>query len=259
MKKILIAATIIALIFAAGSVQAKEWKVVRIGVEGAYPPFSYTTADGKLEGFDIDIAVALCKAMGVEIKLVPQDWDGIIPALMAKKYDAIIASMSITEERKKKVAFTDKYYQTPAKFISKKGVVKEFSPEVLKGKTVGVQRATIHDNYITDNYGKDVEIKRYTTQDEAYLDIAAGRVDFLLADSVALSDGFLKKPEGKDFEFVGPDLSDPRWFGEGSGIACRKQDKDLVEMFNKAIKQIRADGTYKAIQDKYFDFDVYGN
>jgi arginine/ornithine transport system substrate-binding protein len=259
MKKILIAAAVIALICAAGSIQAKEWKVVRIGVEGAYPPFSYTTADGKLEGFDIDIAEALCKAMGVEIKLVPQDWDGIIPALMAKKYDAIIASMSITEERKKKVAFTNKYYQTPAKFICKKGMVKEFSPEVLKGKTVGVQRATIHDNYITDNYGKDVDIKRYTTQDEAYLDIAAGRVDFLLADSVALSDGFLKKPEGKDFEFVGPDLTDPRWFGQGSGIACRKQDKDLVEMFNKAIEQIRADGTYKAIQDKYFDFNVYGD
>ena len=259
MKKFLIAAAVIALTCAAGSIQAKEWKVVRIGVEGAYPPFSYTTADGKLEGFDIDIAKALCKAMGVEIKLVPQDWDGIIPALLAKKYDAIIASMSITEERKKKVAFTNKYYQTPAKFICKKGMVKEFSPEVLKGKTVGVQRATIHDNYITDNYGKDVEIKRYSTQDEAYLDIAAGRVDFLLADSVALSDGFLKKPEGKDFEFVGPDLTDPKWFGQGSGIACRKRDKDLVEMFNKAIKQIRADGTYKAIQDKYFDFNVYGD
>ena len=259
MKKFLIAAAFIALTCAAGSIQAKEWKVVRIGVEGAYPPFSYTTADGKLEGFDIDIAKALCKAMGVEIKLVPQDWDGIIPALLAKKYDAIIASMSITEERKKKVAFTNKYYQTPAKFICKKGMVKEFSPEVLKGKTVGVQRATIHDNYITDNYGKDVEVKRYSTQDEAYLDIAAGRVDFLLADSVALSDGFLKKPEGKDFEFVGPDLTDPKWFGQGSGIACRKRDKDLVEMFNKAIKQIRADGTYKAIQDKYFDFNVYGD
>lgn len=258
MKKILIAVAAIALICAAGFVQAKDWKEVRIGVEGAYPPFSYTTADGKLEGFDIDIAKALCKAMGVEYKLVAQDWDGIIPALMARKYDAIIASMSITEDRKKKVAFTNKYYQTPAKFICKKGMVKEFSPEVLKGKTVGVQRATIHDNYITDNYGKDVKIKRYATQDEAYLDLAAGRVDFLLADSVALSDGFLKKPEGIDYEFVGPDLTDPRWFGQGAGIAIRKRDKDLVQMFNKAIEQIRADGTYKAIQDKYFDFNVYG-
>jgi arginine/ornithine transport system substrate-binding protein len=258
MKKILIAVAVIGLIFAAGTIQAKDWKVVRIGVEGAYPPFSSTTADGKLEGFDIDIAVALCKAMGVEYKLVAQDWDGIIPALMAKKYDAIIASMSITEERKKKVAFSKKYYNTPAKFVCKKGTIKEFTKATLKGKTVGVQRATTHDSYLTDNYGKDVKIKRYATQDDAYLDMAAGRVDFLLADSVALSDGFLKKPEGQDFEFVGPDMTDVRWLGEGVGVACRKKDKDLVEMFNKAIDQIRADGTYKKIQDKYFNFNVYG-
>jgi arginine/ornithine transport system substrate-binding protein len=255
----IIVIAVMALVCAAGIVQAKDWKMVRIGVEGAYPPFSYTTADGKLEGFDIDIAIALCKAMGVEYKLVPQDWDGIIPALLARKYDAIIASMSITEERKKKVAFTNKYYNTPAKFVCKKGAVKEFTKETLKGKTVGVQRATTHDSYLTDNYGKDVKIKRYATQDDAYLDMAAGRLDFLLADSVALSDGFLKKPEGKDFEFVGPDMTDVRWFGEGEGIACRKKDKDLVEMFNKAIDQIRADGTYKKIQDKYFDFNVYGD
>jgi arginine/ornithine transport system substrate-binding protein len=258
MKKLLIVVAVIALVFAAGTVQAKDWKTVRIGVEGAYPPFSYTTADGKLEGFDIDIAIALCNAMGVEYKLVPQDWDGIIPALLARKYDAIIASMSITEERKKKVAFTNKYYNTPAKFVSKKGSVKEFTKATLKGKTVGVQRATTHDSYLTDNYGEDVKIKRYATQDDAYLDMAAGRIDFLLADSVALSDGFLKKPEGKDFEFVGPDMTDVRWFGEGVGVACRKKDKDLVEMFNKAIDQIRADGTYQKIQDKYFDFNVYG-
>ena len=258
MKKLLIVIAVIALVCAAGTVQAKEWKTVRIGVEGAYPPFSYTTADGKLEGFDIDIAIALCNAMGVEYKLVPQDWDGIIPALLARKYDAIIASMSITEERKKKVAFTNKYYNTPAKFVCKKGTVKEFTKATLKGKTVGVQRATTHDSYLTDNYGKDVKIKRYASQDDAYLDMAAGRLDFLLADSVALSDGFLKKPEGKDFEFVGPDMTDVRWFGEGVGVACRKKDKDLVEMFNKAIDQIRADGTYKKIQDKYFDFNVYG-
>ena len=258
MKKFLITVAVIALVCAAGAVQAKDWKTVRIGVEGAYPPFSYTTADGKLEGFDIDIARALVKAMGAEIKLVAQDWDGIIPALMARKYDGIIASMSITEERKKKVAFSNKYYNTPAKFVCKKGTVKEFTKATLKGKTVGVQRATTHDSYLTDNYGKDVKIKRYATQDDAYLDMVAGRIDFLLADSVALSDGFLKKPEGKDFEFVGPDMTDVRWFGEGVGVACRKKDKDLVEMFNKAIDQIRADGTYQKIQDKYFNFNVYG-
>jgi len=258
MKKLLICLAVAALVLAAGSVQAKDWKKVRIGVEGAYPPFSYVTPDGQLAGFDIDIAKALVAAMGSEVELVAQDWDGIIPALLANKYDAIIASMSITEERKKKVAFTHKYYQTPAKFICKKGAMTDFSKANIKGKKVGVQRATIHDNYLTDNYGKDVEVVRYGTQDEAYLDLVAGRVDLLLADSVALSDGFLKKPEGQGYQFIGPDLSDPKWFGEGAGIAIRKEDKDLAEMFNKAIAKIRADGTYKKIQDKYFDFDVYG-
>ncbi len=258
MKKHLFYITLITLVLAAGTVWAKDWKKVRIGVEGAYPPFSYTEPNGDLAGFDIDIAKALGAAMGAEVTLIAQDWDGIIPALLAKKYDAIIASMSITEERKKKVAFSNKYYQTPAKFIVKKGAMAEFSKEAIKGKKIGVQRATIHDRYLTDNYGKDVEIKRYGTQDEAYLDLTAGRVDMLLADSVALSDGFLKKPEGSDYQFIGPDLNDPKWFGDGAGIAIRKDDADLAEKFNMAIEKIRSDGTYKEIQDKYFDFNVYG-
>jgi len=262
MKKVWVILIALSFILAAGTVQAKDWKVVRIGVEGAYPPFSYVTPDGKLEGFDIDIARALVEAMGAEIKLVPQDWDGIIPALLARKYDAIIASMSITEERKKKVAFTNKYYNTPAKFVCKKGAMKDFTrAEVAMataGKKIGVQRATIHDRFITDNGGEGVAIKRYGTQDDAYLDLVAGRVDMLLADSVAIDDGFLKKPEGKDFQFIGPDLSEKKYFGEGAGIAIRKQDTDLVEMFNQAIVKIREDGTYKKIQDKYFNFNVYG-
>jgi arginine/ornithine transport system substrate-binding protein len=259
MKRFALLIILTATMLAAVSASAKEWDKVRIGVEGAYPPFSYVTPQGELAGFDIDIAKALGAAMGAEVTLVAQDWDGIIPALLAKKYDAIIASMSVTEERKQKVAFSNKYYQTPAKFIIKKGAMAEFTPEAMKGKRVGVQRATIHDRYLTDNYGNDVEIKRYGTQDEAYLDLTAGRVDMLLADSVALSDGFLKKPEGADYQFIGPDLTDERWFGNGAGIAIRKEDTDLVELFNKAIEQIRSDGTYQAIQDKYFDFNVYGN
>lgn len=259
MKKLLVLILLFVFFAAAGSAMAEDWKKVRIGVEGAYPPFSYVEPSGELAGFDIDIAKALGKAMGAEITLVAQDWDGIIPALLAKKYDAIIASMSITEERKKKVAFSNKYYNTPAKFVCKKGTIDSFSREAIKGKSVGVQRATIHDKYLTDNYGKDVKVKRYGTQDEAYLDIVAGRIDMLLADSIALSDGFLKKEEGKDYQFIGPDLSDPKWFGNGAGIAIRKEDKDLAALFNKAIDTIRADGTYKAIQDKYFDFNVYGD
>jgi arginine/ornithine transport system substrate-binding protein len=258
MKRLVLLFALCLFVASSVSAMAKDWKKVRIGVEGAYPPFSYVKPNGDLAGFDIDIAKALGEAMGAEVKLIPQDWDGIIPALLAKKYDAIIASMSVTEERKKKVAFSNKYYNTPAKFVCKKGSISAFSREAIAGKKVGVQRATIHDKYLTDVYGKDVEVKRYGSQDEAYLDLIAGRVDMLLADSIALSDGFLKKEDGKDYTFIGPDLSDPKWFGDGAGIAIRKGDKDLVEKFNKAIDTIRANGTYKSIQDKYFDFNVYG-
>lgn len=239
------------------AVLANDWSKVRIGVEGAYPPFSEMTPDGQLIGFDIDIADALCEAIQAECTLVPQDWDGIIPALLEGKYDAIIASMSITEERKKSVDFTNRYYQTPAKFVRAKGA--DIDENSLAGKRIGVQRATTHDSYLSDNYGDDVEIVRYAAQDEANLDMIAGRIDALLADSVALSDGFLATDDGAGFEFFGPDLSDPKWFGEGAGIALRQDDDDLREKFNAAIEQIRSDGTYKAIQDKYFDFDVYGN
>ncbi len=252
----LAAAAVLAL--AVASANAAEWKNVRIGVEGAYPPFSWVEPDGTLKGFDIDIAWALCEKMGAKCELVAQDWDGIIPALLAKKYDAIIASMSITEERMKKVAFTDKYYSRPAKFVRKKGSGIEINKESLKGKSVGVQSATIHENFIRDVYGDIVEIKAYGTQDEAYLDFVAGRVDLLLADSVAMDEGFLKTDSGKNAEFVGPDFTDPKWFGIGAGISLRKEDTDLLAKLNKAIADILADGTYKKINDKYFEFNVYG-
>ncbi len=237
---------------------AKDWKKIRVGVEGAYPPFSWIESDGTLKGFDIDIAKALCAEIGAECTLVPQDWDGIIPALLARKYDCIIASMSITEERKKKVSFSKKYYNTPAKFARRKGSGIEITQAGMNGKAVGVQRATIHDNFITAEFGDAVTIKRYGTQDEAYLDAVAGRVDLLLADSIAMDEGFLKTDKGKDWEFVGPDYSDPKYFGDGAGIAVRKGDTDLQALFNKAIDAIRANGTYQRINAKYFDFDIYG-
>ena len=141
----LLAATVLA--FLAGPASADK---VKVGIEAAYPPFSAVSADGTFVGFDIDIANALCEEMGAECTLVQQDWDGIIPALLARKYDAIIASMSITEERKKKVSFTAKYYNTPAKFAQKKGAGITIDANGLSGKTVGVQRATTHDNFITE-------------------------------------------------------------------------------------------------------------
>ena len=259
MKKVLSAIIVLSLILSAGVVFAKDWKKIRVGVEGAYPPFSFVKPDGGLDGFDIEMARAIIDAAGAEIVMVTQDWDGMIPALLAKKYDCILASMSITEERKKKVDFTNKYYQAPAKFVAKKGAFTDLSKESLKGKKIGVQRSSTHDKYLTDNYGSDVTIKRYGSQDEVYLDMTAGRIDLFVSNAVATSEGFLKKPEGKEYEFVGPDLTDPRWYGEGVGIACRKGDTALVEKLNAAIDTIRENGTYKKIQDRYFDFNIYGN
>ncbi len=240
----------------AAQAQAPDWKKVRIGVEGAYPAFSEVGPDGKLKGFDIDIALALCAQIKAECTLVQQEWDGMIPALQSRKFDAIIASMAITEERRKVVNFTDKYMNTPARLVAKADLRFEPTPAGLKGKRIGVQRSTIHDRFVTETF-KDSEIVRYAKQDEAYLDLAAGRVDVLMADSVAVDGGFLKKPQGKGFAFFGPSFNDPKYFGYGAGIAVRKADTDLQARFNAAIPAIRANGTYKKIQDKYFDFDVY--
>ncbi len=232
-------------------------QTVRIGTEGAYPPFNSIDSDGNLVGFDIDIADALCAAAKLDCEFVVQDWDGMIPGLLAKKYDAIIASMSITEERKKKVDFTGKYYNTPAKFVAPEGKNLTVTADGLKGMSVGVQRATTHENFLRDNF-PGLDIRVYATQDEANADLVSGRVDLGHADSVALMEGFINTDAGKGFEFVGPDFNVPQWHGTGAGIAVRKGDDELRMALDKAIDQIRADGTYKTINAKYFDFDVFG-
>lgn len=251
-------ASLLALAAASFSAQAQApaWQKVRIGVEGAYPPFSEVGTDGKLKGFDIDMAYALCAEMKAECTLVQQEWDGMIPSLQARKFDAIIASMAITPERQKQVNFTNKYYNTPPVFIGK-GAPRDISPAAMKGKKIGVQRTTSHDRYATTYY-KDSEIVRYAKQDEVFLDLVAGRIDAVLCDGVAGSFGFLKKPEGKGFTTIGQPVDDPAIFGTGSGIAVRKADAELQQKFNAAIAALRANGQYKKIQDKYFDFDVYG-
>jgi len=250
LKKLTMAAAGLAMAFAAGSAFADGHMKLRIGVEGAYPPFSEKTADGQLVGFDIDIAMALCEKMHAECTLVEQDWDGIIPALLAKKYDAIIASMSITEERKKRVDFSNKYYNTPSRFVAKEGVDWKDTNDGLNGKTVGVQRGTIQHDYLLKVY-PDADIKAYGTAEEAYLDIEAGRLDAILVDSLAVDGGFLKTDAGKGFAFFGRDHSDPKYFGDGAGVAVRKGEDKLRDAFSKAIKEIRADGTYEKINMKY--------
>ena len=231
---------------------------LRLGLDSApYPPFYEANSSGKFEGWEIEIGDALCEAMNEECKWVGVAWDGIIPALLAKKIDAIVGSMSITEERKKTIAFSDKYYNTPAALIAAKDSDIGDAVESLEGKVVGVQVSTTHQNYVEAKYeGVADQIKTYQDFNEHNQDLISGRVDAVVGDSLAFQE-FLESSEGSNFE-VKANLSDPEIFGEGVGAGIRKEDTELVERFNAAIQQIREDGTYDEISEKYFDFDIYG-
>ncbi|MBK1667494.1 nickel transporter [Rhodovibrio sodomensis] len=231
---------------------------ITVGTEGAYPPFNYIDENGNLQGFDIDIANALCEEIGADCSFKTQDWAGIIPGLLAKKYDAIIASMSITEERAQKVDFTNKYYQSPARFVGPDSMDVEISKQGLEGMTVGVQRATVSENFLRGEFGDVVEISTYDTQEEATLDLTSGRVDLVVADAIKLSEGFLDSEAGEAYEFKGPAFAQEKYFGKGIGIAVRPGADNLKQCFNTAIDNIRADGTYDKISQKHFGMNIYG-
>ena len=230
---------------------------LRVGVEGAYPPFSWKEADGSLKGFDIELAEAVCAHLGKECVLVEQDWDGMIPALLAKKFDTIIASMSITAERKKKVDFTVKYYNTPAMVVAKEDPGFEATGAGLAGKRVGVQRATTHQCF-AEKFFPDAELMLYATQEEVFQDLASGRLDAQLSDSLQALEGFLSQDAGQDFAFLSGAQDDLECMGEGAGFDVRKEDTELRDALSTAIGALRADGTYKKLNDKYFDIDIYG-
>ncbi len=230
---------------------------LNVCVEGAYPPFSQTSSDGSITGFDIDIANALCAEMGETCTLVKTDWDGIIPALLEKKCDMIVASMSITPERQEVIDFSAKYYQSPAMFIAAEDAGFEDSAEGMAGKVVGVQRGTIHHDFMEKMY-PDTQLTLYTSQDEAYLDLTSGRVDAVMGDSVAMDEGFLKTEQGEGYAFFGEAHADPAIHGNGAGIGVRKEDAELRDRLSAAIDAIRASGAYDAIAEQYFTFDIYG-
>ena len=243
---------------AAGISVAMPALALNICVEGAYPPFSETAADGSIVGFDIDIANALCAEIGETCELVKVDWDGIIPALLERKCDAIVASMSSTEQRKQVIDFTDKYYNVPNRFVAAEGAGLVDTPEGMAGKVVAVQRGTIHQSYLEAVY-PDTELRLYGTQDEAVLDLSAGRIDAVMADELAITEGFLATPAGAGFALFGEPHSDPAYHGPGAGIGVRKEDTELRDRLSAAILAIRADGTYDTIREKYFETDIYGD
>ena len=229
---------------------------VRLGLDSSnYEPFYSRSASGEWTGWEIEIGDAVCAAMQEECEWVPIAWDGIIPALTAKKIDAIFGSMSITDERKKTINFSDKYYNTPAALIAPKNLSIE-SIDDLKGKKIGVQVSSTHSNYAEKYFGDATEIKIYQDFNEHNQDLFAGRVDAVVADSLALGP-FLESAEGACCE-VKMELNDDTIFGIGVGAGIRKDDEELLNKVNAAIKQIREDGTYDEIAKKYFDFDIYG-
>ncbi|TDV67770.1 ABC transporter substrate-binding protein [Pseudomonas sp. LP_7_YM] len=231
---------------------------LKLGIEAAYPPFASKTADNRIVGFDYDIGQALCAEMTVQCVWKENEFDGLIPALKVKKVDAIISSMSITPERMKSVDFSNRYYRIPARLVVRKNSGITDIPAQLKGLRIGVQRATNFERYVTEKFvPAGAQIVSYSSQNEVFLDLLGGRIDATMASSVAIDEGLLKKPEGKDYAFVGPAFTEAQYFGTGIGVAVRKGDP-LLQRLNQALAAIRANGTYDRIQKKYFTFDIYG-
>jgi len=256
-KNIALKVGLISLMAFGANLHAAE-QALRLGIEAAYPPFASKTPDNTIVGFDYDIGQALCAEMNVKCVWQEQEFDGLIPALKVKKVDAVISSVSMTPERMKSVDFTNRYYRIPARLVFKKGSDASEIPAQLKGKRIGVQRATNFDRYVTEKFvPAGAEIVRYGSQNEVFLDLLGGRLDATMASSVVIDESLLKRPEGQEFEFVGPNFTEERFFGTGIGIAVRKNDP-LAGRFNQALATIRANGTYDKIRQKYFDFDIYG-
>ncbi|MCB9948372.1 MAG: transporter substrate-binding domain-containing protein [Rhodospirillaceae bacterium] len=246
-----------ALAVAAAPAQAED---LRLGTEGAYPPYNYIDASGELQGFDIAFGNTLCERMGVTCEWVAQDWDGIIPALLNGRYDAIVAAMSRTDERRAQIAFSNAYTDTPVWLVGRADEfagVESFEDAVaaLQGKTVGVQTATIFQDFVEQQLGDSVELRLYDTQDNLGLDLGAGRLDAGVADSLAW-EAFLDSEGGQGFARFGPSLTGQDFpeLGEGFGIGLRQEDTDLLARINAAICGMIADGTLEALHQEYLGF-----
>ncbi|BEU22239.1 ABC transporter substrate-binding protein [Paraburkholderia sp. 22B1P] len=247
----------VALAVMASGAMAKEWKTVRIGVDASYPPFESVAPGGQLVGFDVDLTRALCAKMNVRCVWIPQDLDGIIPALKGKKFDIIVSSLTVTDKRREQIDFSDRLFDAPARMIAKKGSPLLPTVESLKGKHVGVEQGSTQEAYAKAYWEpKGVTVVPYQNQDQVYSDLATGRLDAALQDELQADAGFLKTPRGKDFAWAGPEVKDPKTLGEGTAIGVRKEDGELKAKLNKALAEVHQDGTFTKLEKQYFDVDI---
>ncbi|MCB6185106.1 ABC transporter substrate-binding protein [Leeia sp. TBRC 13508] len=231
-------------------------KEIRFGVEAAYPPFEFKDAQGKLTGFDIELGNALCAELKAKCTWVESPFDGLIPALQAKKFDAINSAISITEKRKKVVNFTNPLYHSPTYLVAPKGSALTPTAAALKGKVIGVLRGSIQEDFANQRLKTNgVQVQSYEDQNVAFNDLASGRLDGTIVEASTAMDGFIKKPEGKGFSFAGPAVKDPL-LGVGIGIAVRKEDVQLTQALNSAFEQVKKKGTFQKLMKKYFDYNI---
>lgn len=225
---------------------------LRVSADLAYPPFQYRDVNGKPAGFEIDITDAVCKAIAVKCDYVVSSFDAEIPSLMAKKVD-FISPLGATIKRKKSIDFSDFIYHVPSQLVARKGTNLQPTAESLQGKSIAVQQGSIQEMYANKYWAPHgVEIKTYPDQDVIYQDLAAGRLDGALSPAVAITFGFLQKPEGKDFALTGPEVRDDLLYSIGSAYGVRKGDEKTQQMLNQGLAKIMADGTWQKIKQHYF-------
>jgi lysine/arginine/ornithine transport system substrate-binding protein/histidine transport system substrate-binding protein len=254
--KRLIATALLAL--ASTSALSQDLATLRFGVDPTFAPFESKTTQGTLQGFDIDLGNAICAQLKAKCVWVETGFDSIIPALKAHKFDAILSAMSINEARAKQVAFSDKLYQSPSKLIAKTGSPLLPTPESLAGKTIGVAQGTTQEAYAKAKWAtKGVNVISYANQDLVYPELLNGRIDATFTDAVVGDMGFLQTAQGKGYAFAGAPVRDAALLGQGVGIGIEKSNTKMIEAINSALRAMHDNGTYDAIQKKYFSFDIY--
>ncbi|CAB3682676.1 ABC transporter substrate-binding protein [Paraburkholderia rhynchosiae] len=252
-----VAAALVGSVGTVGSVSADTQNTLRFGIEAAYPPFESKSPTGQLQGFDVDVGNAVCAKMAVKCEWVENAFDGLIPALQARKFDAINSAMNITGKRKQTIDFTRPIYVVPIVMVARRG--SGLMPDVksMQGKRVGVLQGSSQEDFLKGHWANaGVSVVSYADQDQVYSDLVAGRLDAAVQEAQTVEDGFLKKPVGHDYAIAGQPLSDPATLGEGTGFGLRKGDKALARKIDAALDALKKDGTLSALSQKYFNRDI---